>query len=175
MAHQLYENIVLSNRINDILKTKIDLNNYMTIDNTLAENPGMKKKVITRTSTGNVEELGVGEGNTTSLEVQKNEVEYEVKTYQGMFKFQDEEEMTDAMAVDTGLKHSADNMVNKFTEMAIAELDRATLTVEATAWNFNAVVDGIAKMNLEDEAGLFLLTRKYISSSFHKIFIIGFS
>lgn len=168
MAHQTYENIVLSNRINDILTTKIDLNNYMTIDTTLAENAGMKKKVITYTSTGNVEALGMGEGNTGSLEVQKSEVEYEVETYQGKFAFYDEEEMTDAMVVDTGLKHSADNMVNKFTEMAIAELDKATLTVEATAWNFNAVVDGIAKMNIEDEAGLFLLISPADKGNFRK-------
>ena len=149
-------------------KNKIDLNNYMTIDTTLAENAGMKKKVITYTSTGNVEALGMGEGNTGSLEVQKNEVEYEVETYQGKFAFYDEEEMTDAMVVDTGLKHSADNMVNKFTEMAIAELDKATLTVEATAWNFNAVVDGIAKMNIEDEAGLFLLISPADKGNFRK-------
>jgi hypothetical protein len=60
MAHQVYENVVLSNRINDILTTEVNLNNYMTIDNSLAENAGMKKKVITYTSTGNVEALGMG-------------------------------------------------------------------------------------------------------------------
>ena len=168
MAHQTYENIVLSNKINDILTTKVDLNNYMTIDNSLAENAGMKKKVITYTSTGNVEALGMGEGNTGSLEVQKNEVEYEVKTFQGKFTFFDEQEMIDPMVVDTGLQHSADNMVNEFTKMAIDELDKATLTVNATAWNFNAVVDAIAEMNVEDEAGLFLLISPADKGNFRK-------
>ena len=168
MAHQIYENIVLSNKINDILTTKIDLNNYMTIDNTLAENAGRTKKIITYTSTGNVEALGMGEGNTSSLEVQKNEVEYEVKTFQGKFTFYDEEEQIDPMVVDTGLQHSADNMVNEFTKMAIEELDKATLAVEATTWNFNAVVDGIAKMNIEDEAGLFLLISPADKANFRK-------
>ena len=118
MAHQIYENIVLSNKINDILTTGVNINNYMTIDNSLAENAGMKKKVITYTSTGSVEALGMGEGNKTSLEVKKSEAEYEVLTYQGKFAFYDEEEMTDPMVVDTGLKHSADNMVNTFTANA---------------------------------------------------------
>ena len=54
MAHQIYENVILSNRINDILATQVNLNNYMTIDNSLAEQAGMKKKVITYTSTGAV-------------------------------------------------------------------------------------------------------------------------
>jgi hypothetical protein len=103
MAHQVYENVVLSNRINEILTTGVNLNNYMTIDNSLAESAGMKKKVITYTSTGNVEALGMGEGNTSSLEVTKSEAEYEVKTYQGKFAFYDEEEMIDPMVVDTGL------------------------------------------------------------------------
>ena len=168
MAHQVYENIVLSNKVNDILKTAVNLSNYMTIDNTLAEQAGMKKKVITYTSTGNVEALGMGEGNSTSLEVQKSEAEYEVLTFQGKFAFYDEEEMTDPMVVDTGLKHSADNMVNKFTDLAVAEYEKATLAVPATAWSFDVVVDAIAQMNLEDESGLFLLISPADKGAFRK-------
>ena len=168
MAHQVYENVVISNKINDILATAINLNNYLTIDNTLAENAGMTKKVITYTSTGSVEDLGMGEGNKTSLEVKKAETEYTVKTFQGKFSFYDEEEMTDGMVVDTGLKHSADNMINKFTELAVAEYAKATLAVSASAWSFDVVVDAIAKMNVEDEAGLFLLISPEDKAGFRK-------
>lgn len=168
MAHQVYENVVLSNRINDILTTEVNLNNYMTIDNSLAENAGMKKKVITYTSTGNVEALGMGQGNTSSLEVTKSETEYEVKTYQGKFAFYDEEEMTDPMVADTGLKHSADNMVNTFTANAVAEFEKATLSIAPKAWSFDAVVDAIAEMNLENETGLFLLISPADKASFRK-------
>lgn len=168
MAHQIYENVVLSNRINDILATQVNLNNYMTIDNSLAEQAGMKKKVITYTSTGAVEDLAMGEGNSASLEVQKAEVEYEVKTFQGKFAFYDEEEMTDPMIVDTGLQHSADNMVNKFTAMAIEEMEKATLEAPAAAWSFDAVVDAIAEMNLENEDGLFLLISPADKAAFRK-------
>lgn len=168
MAHQVYENVVISNKINDILATAINLNNYLTVDNTLAENAGMKKKVITYTSTGNVEDLAMGEGNKSSLEVKKSEAEYTVKTFQGKFAFYDEEEMTDPMVVDTGLKHSADNMVNKFTALAVAEYEKATLEVPASAWSFDVVVDAIAKMNLEDETGLFLLISPEDKAAFRK-------
>ena len=157
MAHTIYENVVLSNKINDILATQVNINNYMTIDTSLAENAGMKKVINTYTSTGSVEELGMGEGNTSEIEVSFTPVEYEVKTYQGKFSFYDEQEMTDAMVVDTGLQHSADNMVNTFTELAIAEFEKATLKHSAEAWGFDVVVDAIAKMNLENEANLFLL------------------
>ena len=156
MAHQVYENVVLSSKLNDILTTSVNMNDYMTIDTSLSENAGMKKKIITYTSTGNVEALGMGEGNSTSLEVQKSEVEYTAKTYQGKFAFYDEEEATDPMVADTGLKHSSDNMINAFTAAAVAEMDKATLSVSG-AWSFDTVVDAIAKMNVENEEGLFLL------------------
>lgn len=168
MAHQVYENIILSNKINDILTTKIDMNNYLTIDTSMTESAGMTKKIITYTSTGNVEELAMGDGNTDSLEVQKSEVEYEVNTYQGKFAFYDEEEMIDPMVVDTGLKHSGDNMINTFTDKAIAEYEKATLVVEADAWSFDVVVDAIAQMNLESEEGLFLLISPADKAQFRK-------
>ena len=90
MAHTVYENIVLSNKINDILTTQIDLNNYMTIDTSMTESAGMKKVINTYTASGNVEELGMGEGNSTETTVSFTPTEYEVKTYQGKFAFYDE-------------------------------------------------------------------------------------
>ena len=157
MAHTVYENVVLSNKINDILTTQVNLNNYMTIDTSMTEAAGMKKVINTYTSTGSVEELGMGEGNSTEITVSFTPAEYEVKTYQGKFAFYDEQEMQDGMVVDTGLKHSADDMVNEFTSLAIAEMEKATLEVKPTAWSFDAVVDAIAEMNIENEDGLFLL------------------
>lgn len=168
MAHVLYENVVLSNKINDILATKVDMNNYMTVDNSLAESAGMKKAVNVYTSTGDVEALEMGEGNSDEIEVSFSEVEYEVLTYQGKFAFYDEQEMKDPMVVDTGLQHSADKMVNKFVELAIAEFEKATLEQEGAVWSFDIVVDAIAKMNLEDEAGLFLLISPADKAAFRK-------
>ena len=167
MAHQVYENIVLSNKINDILTTAVNLNNYMTIDTSMAESAGMKKVVNTYTSTGSVEELAMGEGNTGALEVSFTPAEYTVKTYQGKFAFYDEQEMTDPVIVDTGLQHSADAMVNEFTAKAIAEFDKAQAHT-GSAWSFDVVVDAIAKMNLEDESGLFLLISPADKAAFRK-------
>lgn len=157
MAHQVYENVVLSNKVNDILTTQIDLNAYMTIDTSLTENAGMKKIVNTYTASGEVEELAMGEGNSTEIEVSFEPHEYDVKTYQGKFAFYDEQEMTDPMVVEVGLDGSAKTMINTFTEKAIDEFEKATLEVPTAAWSFNTVVDAIAKMNLESEEGLFLL------------------
>lgn len=168
MAHKVYENVILSNKINDILTTAVDLNNYMTVDTSMAEEAGMKKVINTYTSTGAVEELGMGEGNSTDIEVTFTPSEYEVKTYQGRFAFYDEQEMTDPMVVETGLNHSAKHMINKWTELAIGEFDKASLTITSTAWDFNTVVDAIAQMKLEDESGLFLLISPEDKAEFRK-------
>ena len=157
MAHKCYENIVLSNKMNDILTTKVNLNNYLTIDTSLAENAGMKKVVNTYTSTGDVEKLSMGQGNSTSIEVSFTPVEYNVEVFQGKFAFYDEQEMTDPLIVDKGIADSATRMINKFTSLAIAEFDKASLTHTGSVWSFDIVVDAIAKMNLEDESGLFML------------------
>lgn len=156
MAHVMYENFILSNKINDILTTSLNINNYLTVDTTMTQGPGMKKTVNTYTSTGDVEALGMGEGNTQGIEVSFTSADYEVLTYQGKFEFYDEQEMTDPLIVDTGLQHSADRMVNKFVKLAVDEYDKATLAVQG-AWSFDLVVDAIKEMNLEDETGLFLL------------------
>ena len=168
MAHTIYENIILSNKINDILTTQIDLNSYMTIDTSMTEQAGMKKVINTYTATGEVEELGMGEGNSTEITVSFVPTEYEVKTFQGKFAFYDEQEMTDPMVVDVGLEGSAKTMINTFTAKAVEEFGKATLSVPATAWNFEVVVDAIAKMNLESEEGLFLLISPADQANFRK-------
>ena len=76
--------------------------------------------------------------------------------------------MQDPMVVDTGLAHSADHMTNKWTELAIAEFEKATLATTPAVWSFDAVVDAIAQMNLEDESGLFLLISPADKAAFRK-------
>lgn len=168
MAHTIYQNFILANKVSDILTTQVDLNTYMTVDTELAENAGMKKVINTYTATGNVENLAMGEGNTADIEVSFTPTEYTVGTTQGRFKYYDEQEMTDPMVVDAGLDGIAKTMVNDFTTKAIAEYEKATLTLTGTAWTFDTVVDAIAKMNLEDETGLFLLISPADQANFRK-------
>ena len=168
MAHTIYQNFILANKVSDILTTQVDLNTYMTVDTELAENAGMKTVINNYTATGNVENLAMGEGNTADIEVSFTPTEYTVGTTQGRFKYYDEQEMTDPMVVDAGLDGIAKTMVNDFTTKAIAEYEKATLTLTGTAWTFDTVVDAIAKMNLEDETGLFLLISPADQANFRK-------
>ena len=168
MAHTIYENFILENKLADMLKTQVDLNTYMTIDYDLTQEPGMKKVIHTYRATSGVEELGMGEGNTKDIEVSFDSNEYEVKTYQGRFVYYDEQAMTDPMVVDTGLEGVVADMINQFTTLAIAEFDKATLTQEGATWDFDVIVDAIGKMNSETEDGLFLLISPKNLAGFRK-------
>lgn len=160
MAHTIYENFVLENKLEDLLTTAVDLNSYMTIDNSLTAQPGMIKKIHKYTATGDVEDLAMGAGNTGEITVSFEAEEYEVKTTQGKFAYYDEQEMQDPLVVDMGMKGLSQQMTNDLTEKAITEFGKATLSVTYTKGGnpgFDTIVDAIAKLNTEDESGLFLL------------------
>ena len=157
MANQVYDNVVLANKIEDILTTAVDLTSYMTVDTSMTQEAGMKKKINTYKAQGNVETLEMGAGNTGDIEVSFATKEYEVETVQGRFQYYDEQAMTDPMVVQAGLEGIAKTMINDFTTKAIAEFDKATLTVQRTGFAFTDIVDAIAKLNTESEDGLFIL------------------
>lgn len=157
MANQVYDNVVLANKIEDILTTAVDLTSYMTVDTSMTQEAGMKKKINTYKAQGNVETLEMGAGNTGDIEVSFATKEYEVETVQGRFQYYDEQAMTDPMVVQAGLEGIAKTMINDFTTKAVAEFDKATLTVQRTGFAFTDIVDAIAKLNTENEDGLFIL------------------
>ena len=166
--HKVYENFVLENKIEDMLITGVDMNAYMTTDYSLTQEAGMKKVIHVYNATGNVQELGMGEGNTESITVSHDEVEYDVGVTQGLFSYYDEEAMKDPMVVETGLRKASANMTNDLTEKVIAELGKTTLEVSGFGWDFNGVVDAIALLNTEDEAGLFMLINPAEKAEFRK-------
>ena len=159
MANQIYDNIVIQSKFEDMLTTALDMNQFVTSDTSLVENAGMKVKVNKYDVTGDVEDLAMGVGNSASIESTITTVEYEAKTTQGRFAYYDEQAMTDPLVIETGLRGIAAKMANDFTEKAIAEMGKATLdqTVATAAIGFDDIVDATAKLNLEDEAGLFML------------------
>lgn len=170
MAHTIYENFVLENKIEDMLTTAIDMNAFLTPDYSLAENAGMKKTVNTYVATGNVEDLAKGEGNNSAndITVSYTSKDYVVSTTQGHLPYYDEEEMTDPMVVEVGLKGMADKMTNDLTSKAIGAMNEATLQFGITDWGFNDFVDAIALYPYENENGLFCLINPKQKASIRK-------
>lgn len=172
MPHTIYENFVLENKLDDLLTTHIDMNQFCTQDTSLTEEPGMIKKIHTYTSTGDVQDLSMGQGNSNEIEVDFTEASYEVGVTQGKFAYYDEQEMTDPMVVDAGLNGLASRMTNDLTRKVVAEFGKTKLWFDASSagLTFNNIVDAIAVFPHEttEEEGLFILINRQDLASLRK-------
>lgn len=156
MANTVFANKIIEAKAKDLLTTAVNTRSLMTVDTTLAAEAGMTKTINVYTYTGEAEELGVGEGNTNRGSIAYVGTDYTVKMIQQAFDYADEDFMKDNTIVDSMLKGANQVMVNKMTADFIAEVKKASLSHTA-ALSYDAVVDAIAKLNVEDESGLFLI------------------
>ena len=62
-----FDNEALEVKLENNLITKLDMNQFITMDYQLAEEPGMVKKVRVYSGTGAVDDLAMTEGNTNSI------------------------------------------------------------------------------------------------------------
>ena len=157
MANTVYANKVIEAKAKDLLTTAVNVRNLMAIDNELAENAGMTKTINTYTYTGAAEELAAGEGNTNRGAISFVPNDYTVKVVQQAFDYTDEDFYKDPSIVDNGLKGANQLMVNKMTADFLGECAKATLAVEGATFGYDAIVDAIAKLNVEDESKLIVV------------------
>ncbi len=169
MANTVYNNAVIAGLAKDILTTTVNARSLMTIDTDLAENAGMKKTINTYVYSGVAEELAAGVGNTAANRgsISYTGKDYTVKLVQQAFDYTDEDVMKDPQIVDMLTKGATQVMANKLTSdfytavaasAALATGGIGTTTfAHGSSISYDAVVDAIADMNIEDESGLFLL------------------
>lgn len=156
MANVVYPNFVLESKATDLLTTAVNMRNYMTIDNSLTGSAGMKKVINTYTYAGEAEELTIGKGNTKRGTISYKGTEYEVKLVQQVFDYYDEDAMRDPQIVDKMMKGATQVMANKMTADFLTEIAKTTTeSTFASAFGYDAVVDGITELNLEDESPIF--------------------
>lgn len=150
MGHTIYENFYLSNEIEDQYNSKLDLQNFVKVDNSLTGTAGMIRKINVYSATNGTEKLDMGEGNTESIEVSYKQKEYEILLAQNRFKYYDEQEMTDPMLVPTGMRHMGVDMFNTVNGDVYAEYLKATIVLPVEAFTFDAFADAQALLNLEN-------------------------
>lgn len=85
IAFNGYDNFVLAEQIKSALDTKLNVNRFMTADTSLAENPGMTKKIhkYTIAEGSDVDDLNRGEGNSHFIDAVYAEEAYTVARTQG--------------------------------------------------------------------------------------------
>ena len=150
MAHKIYDNFYLSNEVEDQYNSHLDLQPFCTVDNSLVGTPGMKRKINVYSATDGTQKLGMGEGNTKSIEVSYIDKEYEILMAQNRFEYYDEQAMIDPMLVPVGTRHMGTDLYNTINAEIFAEFNKATLAVAASKFDFDAFVDAQAKLNLEN-------------------------
>jgi hypothetical protein len=171
MANTVYENEVLQAQLTDNLNTKLSAKGYMTVDTSLTASAGMIVKVNKYAYTGTVEKLAKGDKNTARGALAVSSTPYEVELSQQSFDYFDEEVMQDSNVIDMSMNGATNVMVNDLNTKFFAELAKATLSQEYAkngAISYDTVVDAIAKMNLEDESGLFLIIGNDLKAQIRK-------
>lgn len=156
MANTVFANKIIEAKAKDLLTTAVNTRSLMSVDASLAQEAGMTKTINVYTYTGTAEELAAGQGNTNRGSIAYVGNDYTVKMVQQAFDYQDEDFMKDNTIVDNMLKGANQVMVNKMTADFITECGKATLS-HTGAMGYDTVVDAIAKLNVEDESGLFLI------------------
>lgn len=165
-----YENIVIENKVNEYLDTKLGMSQFLTVDTSLEEKDGMTKKIHRYTVTGAAETVTEGSGNTGTLAVGYTPETYTVTTTQAKFQYTDEADMADSYYVEKGVEALAQSLVNEYNSLAIAEFMKTSNTVSATDFGYDDFCDAIAKLNLEDEEenGFFALIAPSAKASIRK-------
>lgn len=153
-----FDNSVLEVKLENQLITALNMNQFITMDYSLTEQPGMVKKIRTYVGTGNVEDLAMGAGNTVAIGSEFTETPYEVTTTQGHVPFYDEQQMNDPIAIDKAIQHLSEALTNDVTTKVIAELEKGTGTLASL--DFDGVVDAIAEYPDEVATDLYLLMAK---------------
>nr|DAL55612.1 MAG TPA_asm: capsid protein [Caudoviricetes sp.] len=153
-----YDNFVIENKITDIVNSTLDVNPLMTVDTTLTTAAGLKKTIHKYTYEGAVEKLEKGAKNTTKGKVKAVPVDYTVERYQQTYVYNDMDVMNDPFIVDVLSDGAAKTMANEirteyFTE--VAKISKSTKVQGALT--YDAVVDALASIGVENEDGLFLL------------------
>lgn len=154
MAHTIYDNFYLSNEVEDQFNSHLDLQTFCNIDRTLEGTAGMLRKINVYRATDGTEKLAMGVGNSKSIEVSYTPEEYRILLAQNRFRYYDEQAMTDPNLVPVGVRHMGTDMFNTVNADIFAEFEKATLSVSASAFNFDAFVDAQAKLNLENLEGV---------------------
>ena len=151
MANQVYDNFFLSNEVEDQFNSHLDLQQFCTIDDSLTGVAGMKRIIHTYRATDGTEKLTVGQGNSKSIEVSYTPVEYEIALAQNRFDWFDEHAMTDPNLVPVGMKHAGTDMFNTVQGDIYGEFNKTGIEVPCTAFDFDAFVDAVAALDLEND------------------------
>lgn len=154
----LYDNFVIGNKITETVNSILDVNGLMTIDTTLTTSAGLTKKIHKYTYSGTVEKLAKGAKNSRYGSITMTDNDYTVERYQQSFKYNDIDVMTDDYLLDVLADGAAKAMANEIRSEYFTELAKISKSTSVTgALTYDAIVDALQEIGVENEDNLFLL------------------
>ena len=160
-GNTVFDNKIIEAKAKDLLLTSLNFRSLMSIDTSLTESEGMVKTINVYTYNGAAEVIekdGTADGkNSVRGSISYDTVEHRVKRVQQVFDYYDKDFLMDSNVVDFSLKGANQVMVNKMTEDFITQAKTATLSSEAATFGYEAIVEAISKLNIEDESALFVV------------------
>ena len=150
MAHVIYDHSFLSNEVEDQFNSHLDLMRFCTVDRTLEGTAGMKRLVNVYTASNGTEKLAEGQGNSKSIEVGYTQREYNIELAQNRFEWNDEAAMKDPNLVPVGMHHAGTDMFNTVNGDVFGEFEKASMSVDASTFNFDAFADAKALLKLPE-------------------------
>lgn len=163
---RVFDNEVLEQKLENQLITRLDMNQFVTMDYQLSENPGMVKKIRTYVGTGDVEDLAMGVGNSVVIGAEFVESDYRVEVTQGTAIWYDEQQMADPKAIDKAIEHLGEALTNDVTKKVVGELRNATNSIASL--DFDGIVDAIAEFPDEENPGMYLLMNRKAYAALQK-------
>lgn len=140
----------VSNEIEDLYASHLNLNGFCTVDNGLQGVAGDIRKINVYNAAGSAEDVTEGNGNSGYISTTLIEKEYRVKCAQSWFRYSDEALMRDPVAVQTGISRLGVSLFDKVNADLYTEMAKASRVVEASTPDFDAFVDAAAKIDFVD-------------------------
>ncbi len=158
--HVIFENSVIENKMTELINTKLDVMALMDTTSVLEDNAGLKLTVHKYTYEGKVEKLAKGSRNTTKGKATYVAKDYVVSRYQETYEYFDDDIMQDPYLINVLSEGSAKTIANEIRDEYFNTLKEITQIYEyenSEAFSYATVVDALAKLNVEDTTGYFLI------------------
>lgn len=140
----------VSNEIEDLYASHLDLTGFATVDNGLQGVDGDIRKINVYGASGDAEDVAEGQGNSGYISTSLVEKEYQIKCAQAWFRYSDEAYMRDPIAVQTGITRLGVSLFDKVNAEIYGEMAKASRAVISAKPDFDAFVDAASKINFVD-------------------------
>lgn len=149
-----YANVFIENEVEDQFNSHLDLMQFCKVDKNLEGKDGMKVAINVYSASNGTQKLTTGNGNTSTIEAGYTQKDYDILLAQNRFVYYDEEQMKDPNIVPVGVRHGAVDMFNTVNTDIYGEFKKATIVLPYTSLGFNALVDAVSGLDIENLEGV---------------------